>query len=217
MRLALSPERLARIVSAVYAVWMRTLRVRITGLEELARLKEEGRRLVYALWHDEFFTLVAHRTRLPNPDLQVIVSQSRDGELVSQVLERWGYLTCRGSSSRGGVRALVSACRTMRRGGVDTVLLVDGPKGPRHVVKDGAIFLAWKGDALIVPVRVRNFRAKIFAKAWDRFQVPLPFSRAHIDFGRPYGLAVDAEQALDEAALEREKSVLAARLNEPLA
>jgi lysophospholipid acyltransferase (LPLAT)-like uncharacterized protein len=216
MRIKVSTGLLARIISAVYAVWIRTIRVRVSGVEGLAGLKGEGRRIVYAVWHDEFFPLVAQRTLLPNPDIQVVVSQSRDGELIALILERWGFGTCRGSSSRGGVRALISACRTMKKDGTDTVLLVDGPKGPRHEVKDGAIFLAWKAGAAIVPIRIRNSRAKVFAKAWDRFQLPLPFSATRIDYGRPYLLSLEPGQELDEAALEREKGVLADRLNEPL-
>jgi lysophospholipid acyltransferase (LPLAT)-like uncharacterized protein len=101
------------------------------------------------------------------------------------VLESFGFLTVRGSSSRGGMRALVAARKLMDEQGVGIIFTVDGPRGPRHKVKPGAVFLARLAGSPIVPVRVVMSRAKVFHRAWDKFQLPLPFSKCTIIYGDP--------------------------------
>lgn len=162
---------------------------------------------VFALWHDELFPLL-HLVR----DLQVVtvVSQSNDGELLAQVLGRLGFATARGSSSRGGVKALLKASRLMRKGYCGAVS-VDGPRGPRHKVKEGAIFLANRTPAKIVPTRVFMSNAKVFEKAWDKFQLPYPFSSVRIVFGEPYAVS---EGKLDTETMAMECAKLKVKLEE---
>lgn len=197
MALKLSP-RLMSLVGAVLALvfrlWSLTLRSEHNGLEAMETARQ-GRPCVFVIWHDELFAMAIQRRRYP---LVTIVSQSADGEILARALDRLGMVCARGSSSRGGLKALVKAVREMRRGR-HAVITVDGPRGPRHQAKDGAVYLAHKAGALIVPVRAFMSRAYVFHKAWDRFQLPLPFSRIRYEWGQPW--ALDAE-TLDADVLE---------------
>ena len=123
-------------------------------------------------------------------------------------MEALGLRTARGSSSRGGVKALLQAARIMRDEHYNTCTPVDGPKGPRHQVKDGSVFLAMRTPAHIVPLRAFMEKAKVF-RSWDRFQLPLPFSRVHIVFGEPY---LPESTDINGETLARERQKLQERL-----
>lgn len=203
----IDPRKLSGPISMAYRLWCRSLRYQDAGLEHLDRAAAQGRRLVYTIWHDELFPLVwyaAHKKFR----VGAMVSQSRDGELIARVIESLGMPTIRGSSSRGGVKALVSAIRLIERQGHDVVITVDGPRGPRHVVKDGAILLASRTGAHIMPVRVSMHRAHVFQKAWDKFQLPWPFARCRVVFGQDYAVP----RSLDEAGMAQERVRLEERL-----
>ena len=150
--------------------------------EILDNFIDAGEPACAAFWHNELFALMYVRGR---GRLVAIVSQSGDGELLARVLEGMDIATARGSSSRGGVRAMVKAAQLMRKESRITCFAVDGPRGPRHVVKDGVIHLARLGKVKIVPIRIFMNRCKIFA-SWDRFQLPLPFSRVEVSYGPPF-------------------------------
>jgi lysophospholipid acyltransferase (LPLAT)-like uncharacterized protein len=106
----------------------------------------------------------------------VMTSQNRDGEMIARCIERFGYLTARGSTSRGGLRALVEMGRHIRNGG-DAAFTIDGPRGPRYVAQDGAVLLALKTGAPVFCFHI-SLKRKIQLKTWDHFQIPLPFTRA---------------------------------------
>lgn len=192
-----SPALVAPPLCGLYTAWCATLRYTESGREAVDALWRERTPMVFTLWHDELFPLMHIRRDLK---IVTVVSQSRDGELLARVMQRLGVRTARGSSSRGGVGALVGAARLMRREGLCGCVTVDGPRGPRHKVKPGAIFLAQRARALIVPVRIFMDRAKVFERAWDRFQVPLPFSGVRVVYGAPYRWTepLDAERGKEE-------------------
>jgi lysophospholipid acyltransferase (LPLAT)-like uncharacterized protein len=191
----LPPALIAPPLYGLYKAWCATLRYDIAGRQAVDDLWHARTPMVFALWHDELFPLMHVRGDL---EIVTVVSQSRDGEYLAQVLQRLGLRTARGSSSRGGVKALIGAARQMRKEGLCGCVTVDGPRGPRHKVKPGAIFLAQRAQAPIVPIRIFMERAKVFERAWDRFQLPLPFSRVRVVFGEPYRLP-DAAEAPDAA------------------
>lgn len=199
------PGLIAPVVNVLYRLWCASLHVVETGRDALDALDAAGRPFVVALWHDELFTLIHVRRNLK---LVTVVSKSRDGEYLARLLQSLGLETARGSSSRGGVEALLQAARLMREKKCHAVLTVDGPRGPRHKAKQGAIVLAFRAPAHIIPVRLFPRRAKLF-KSWDRFQLPLPFSRVDIVFGEPYRLEANR---LSEETLERERRILEDRL-----
>ncbi len=170
------------------------------GREQVDKLHDGGTRLIFCLWHDEIFSLVYLRRNLR---LAAVVSRSKDGEYLARVMDKLGFYPVRGSSSRGGVAALLKAAQVMRKENLSSVLTMDGPRGPRHVLKDGVFLLAQRAEALLVPVRAFNRNALRFG-SWDRFQLPLPFSRTRVVFGEPYPYA---SPDISEASLivEREK------------
>ena len=149
----------------LYRLWCRSLRYTEINRAAIENTTDQGRPVVLSLWHDELFPLIYLKRRL---NIIALVSQSDDGDLLAGVLERMGLETARGSSSRGGVKALLAAARRMRESGICGCVTVDGPRGPRHEVKEGAIFLAARADAPIVPIRLFMERRKVF-KSWDRF------------------------------------------------
>lgn len=168
----------------------------IRGLYATLRFTEEGREraqatirehgpVVFAMWHDEIFPVGHVKQDL---ELVAIVSQSNDGEYLARFLERFGARTARGSSSRGGLKALLQVSRMMKNDRISSCITVDGPKGPRHKVKEGAVFVAARAGAPIIPVRLHMSRSMKFERAWDKFQVPVPFSRVHSMFGEPFWL-----------------------------
>lgn len=141
----------------------------------------EDRRLVFCFWHGDQSALFAYRHYRK---ITVLTSLSQDGALQAKILASLGYVICRGSSSRGGARGLREIVRHIQ-GGCDAAFAVDGPTGPYHLAKSGAIQAARQSNALVVPVAVHAEKAWIFEKAWDRYVLPKPFSRVTIRVGSP--------------------------------
>lgn len=173
-----------------------TWRVSVVG----APLEPVGGPHVYCFWHGRQAGLFAYPR--PRP-MAVLSSLSRDGELQARILSRLGLTVFRGSSSRGGaagLKALVGAVRD----GADAAFAVDGPRGPLHTVKPGAILAAQQSRAALVPITARASRAWVFRKAWDRYQLPKPFARVEIVRGAPIdtdGIEVDMARDMLERAL----------------
>ena len=206
MRINLSPEQVTPVLTPLFLAWGATLRFRRHGFDNLLRARAEGTRVVFSIWHDELFPLAwLHK----NEGVVCVVSSSKDGEFLSQVLDRVGFNLARGSSSRGGLRALISAYKQMQTRGVDAVFTVDGPRGPRHEVKPGVVYLAAKADALVLPVRVVMSRKKVFERAWDRFQLPWPGARCDVYYGRPFPVSY----AGDDEGVKKECERVGERLN----
>lgn len=205
MRIA--PERLVPALYWTFRTWEATLRTGEENLEAVQRIWDAGGRVVFACWHNELFTCLTGRA---SKKLVTIVSASGDGALLAGVLSRLGFWCARGSSSKLGVRALVQTVKVMRDQQRDGVITVDGPRGPRHQVKDGVIYLAHRLGAYLVPTRGLSSRHFVFSKAWDKFELPLPLARCTVQYGEPY--KVEAEE-LDKAAVDRETARLAEKLH----
>lgn len=157
-----------------------TWRLRLLGDERLARAREQHPNVVFCFWHGRLLPLCwSHR----NWGIEVLTSEHRDGELIGQTIRRLGFGHVRGSSTRGGARALRELVRKVRAGR-DLGITVDGPRGPRHVVKPGALEIARLTGAAIVPVTTGSSRQKVFS-SWDGFQLPAPFARVRVIYGEP--------------------------------
>lgn len=159
------------------------------------RLDEQPRRLVgrrqqeradgdpgtiYVLWHSRILLSAATQGGY---GVHVLVSQHGDGEYIAGAIHRLGFRTLRGSTTRGGLRALMRAAANLRRGD-DLALTPDGPKGPRQVVQVGCVLAASRSGAPIVPVAFEVSRARRL-RSWDRFVVPGLFARVLVRFGEP--------------------------------
>lgn len=157
-----------------------------------------NRGVLYALWHGDHFPIL---WRYRNKTIGVITSQSRDGEVLTRVLRRLGYACFRGSSSRGGTRALMETAKAVRAG-KSLAIAVDGPRGPRHSVKPGILSLAKLSGAPIIPVGAAFSRCIEF-RSWDRYRLPLPGAEARIAIHQPLWIGADADSdAMNQVAHE---------------
>jgi lysophospholipid acyltransferase (LPLAT)-like uncharacterized protein len=201
----LRAEYVAPFISGLYTLWCRTLRYSQVNREPSDALSDAGKLMVFALWHDEVFAFPYIRG---NWRIFSIVSRSNDGEFIAKLLEGQNIRPLRGSSSRGGLAVLLRGAKVMREENLHACIAVDGPRGPRHKAKDGAQYLAHRANAYIVPMRAVYHRAKVFG-SWDKFRLPLPFSRVTAIFGEPYLMA---DEKLTDAMLARERRILEAKL-----
>ncbi len=205
MAVRIDPVCFAPAVARLARLWNMTLRFSQEGIEPYLALRAQGKNVVAAFWHDELYPLIhLHRDQ----GIVAVLSQSRDGEFLSQVMARFGFKTARGSSRRGGTAALVAARKQMREHNADIVFTVDGPRGPRHKVKEGAIYLAAKAGSPLVPIRVFMSRTHVFRKAWDRFQLPLPGAHCRAVYGKPYHIPADQTQESLQAECVRLEQIL---------
>jgi lysophospholipid acyltransferase (LPLAT)-like uncharacterized protein len=165
----------------------KTIRYEVSGSENFETIERAGRLPIYAFWHDRIFAstyFFRHR------GISVITSQSKDGEYIARFIQRLGYGSIRGSSTRGGVRALVEMIKAMRNG-TPMAFTLDGPKGPRYEAKPGAVLLAKKTGNPIMPFVVECARYWTIS-SWDRLQIPKPFTRAKLIIDRPIYVDPDA-------------------------
>lgn len=188
--------------SAVIRMWMATLRVRVEIEPEVddPRLPGCRQHYLFALWHDG---LLLPTCQFGNLRGYTLISQSKDGEYITQVARRLGWTVIRGSSSRGGsaaLRQLLEIDRSNRP--IHVAITCDGPRGPRHVMKSGAIYVAGKSGLQIIPVGVACHWAWK-AKSWDRFMLPLPFSRATVVGGNPIAVPDDLDSQTVEQWRDR--------------
>lgn len=181
----------ARGLRIILKILSATLRLEKAGWEHLDALRAEGQASVVAIFHgSQLIPLYLLRNRGITP----MASLSRDGDFTTTVLHSLGYGAARGSSSRGGARALLEMVKLLK-GGTDVAFTVDGPRGPRHVCKPGIVLLAQKSQAPIVPLGIAYEKAH-HLKIWDRFAIPYPFSRAFFQVGKPFRL--DAGLTIEE-------------------
>ena len=157
-----------------------TVRFRVEGWEHWEEATRDGRPPIYACWHDRVFLATYFWRRR---GIVVMTSRSFDGEYIARFIQRFGYGAARGSSTRGGVGALVEMARLVRQGR-PAGFMVDGPRGPRHVAKTGAVLLAKKTGRPLLPFSVNAARRREIP-SWDRTQIPLPFTRATVRIGAP--------------------------------
>lgn len=145
---------------------------------------------IYALWHAQQLPLTLwHR----NENVAVIISQSRDGEIISRIVERIGYRAIRGSSTRGGTRALRELTRAAAEGH-PLAITTDGPQGPARECKPGVVLAAARTGLPIIPTAAAAVRAWRF-RSWDRFMVPKPGSIVYVTYGEPISVPEDIEGA----------------------
>ncbi len=196
---------LAFIGWMLISVWSRSIRIRFVNKEIPERLKKDGKNVVYAFWHGrQFLLLHTHR----NAGIVIPASESRDGEIQAGIIGRFGFDVVRGSSKRKGAQALLGMVEGLQKG-KDVAIAVDGPRGPLYEVQHGATYLAGKLDKLIVPVATGAKRSWILEKIWDKYMLPVPFTRGIIMYGTPIMVKGTTEEELEakrkelQAALNR--------------
>jgi lysophospholipid acyltransferase (LPLAT)-like uncharacterized protein len=180
-------------------------RIRFAGREHFEWLRENNKPFIFCIWHGKILIpIFVHR----NQNVHAMVSRHVDGEMIAQTLHRLGIRTIRGSSTRGAPRATVEMIRALKRGTV-CAIMPDGPKGPRHVFKPGAITMAQKSGAYLLPFTFACSNPFRFAKSWDRFTLPLPFSQSVAIYGEPIAVPADLpEEAFENFRLMVEGKML---------
>lgn len=202
--LAFAPPLAAGLIRFIYAM----LKVDILGEEKIRKYWEENEAVIIASWHDQLLMMVkAYR----GPGGKILISPSKDGELIARTVQRFGHGTVRGSSSRGGKEAfkeLVSLSGEF----FDLCITPDGPKGPRHVAKIGVARLAKVTGRPIVPLSFVCSSGHRF-NSWDRFMVPYPWGRAVYSYGEPLVCREEepVEDFCDRVALSMNENTKAAQ------
>jgi lipopolysaccharide heptosyltransferase II len=136
---------------------------------------------MYAFWHgNEFSMLMSNKKR----NIVIMVSLSKDGEMLSQILQNFGYLTVRGSSTKGGKRGLIEIIRYSLKG-YSPAFAADGPKGPYHKLKSGIIYAAQKTGIPVIPINCSPKNKITLKKTWDKTIIPFPFSKTIQIYGEP--------------------------------
>jgi len=169
-------------------------------------LANNRRPVIFCVWHNRLalspFIYRAYARHIrQSPRLTAVVSTSRDGAIIAGVLKSFGIDSARGSSSRRGAQAFLELISALESGS-DLALTPDGPRGPRYVVEPGAIALAQMTGQPLIPVGP-IMQWKVCLRSWDRFQIPLPFSRATIKFGEPIQVAPTQDREALRAELQQ--------------
>jgi len=197
----------ARLISSagypIIAALASTFRWRQEGLQHLDDVARSGRQPIMAFWHGR---ILPSTYFFRNRGIVVMTSENFDGEWIAGIIERFGYGTARGSTSRGAKRALIQLKRDMAAG-KPAAFTLDGPRGPAHVAQPGAVWLAKATGNPVVPFHIEASRHWTL-KSWDRTQIPKPFSTVAIVIGEPIDVPSDA----DEAAIEQARLTLESRL-----
>jgi len=203
----------ARLISTVgypiIAALGSTFRWRAEGAEQYERVLAGGRRPIMAFWHGRILPATVY---FKGRGIVVITSENFDGEWIAGIIERFGYGTARGSTSRGAVKALVQLKRDMTAGR-PAAFTLDGPRGPAQIAQPGAIWLAKATGNPIVPFHIESDRYWT-ARSWDRTQIPKPYANVAVAIGEPMEVAADAgDDAIEEARrrLENRLEALEAR------
>ena len=133
---------------------------------------------IMACWHGELLMIpYAYTYYKKNPKVKLVISEHFDGNLIAKTLNKFGFETIRGSSTRGGVKALIESIKSLKDG-YDLGITPDGPKGPRHKVHDGIVVMAQKAKVKIVLVEIKPTKYWQIS-SWDKFVIPKPFGEIH--------------------------------------
>lgn len=178
-----------------------TTRIYWFKTDEAKELENSGAGIIYAAWHNQqLFLLYPYKGQ----KIAALISQSSDGEYIARLLPRFGMIAVRGSTTRGGARALIKLMQAARKG-YRPMLTPDGPRGPIYTVQPGILFLAKKLGWPIIPVGTALSR-KFKAGSWDKMRVPLPFGKTALTYGK-------AIWVKDEADFPRAAAEIQAELN----
>ncbi len=187
----------------------RTLRWRLLDLHHFDAAEQPNKNVIFAFWHNRLVMMPYLHRRLYKKTrrIAVLVSQSRDGQIIADIIERFGFKAVRGSTTRGGKAALREMIRTLKSG-LDAGFTPDGPRGPRYEAGPGVVVLSHLTGLPIIPI-CWDVSHKLQMKSWDRLIIPLPFSRAVFVFGEPIEVGRDANpNMLQEKVLEVKTALL---------
>jgi lysophospholipid acyltransferase (LPLAT)-like uncharacterized protein len=172
----------------------------ILGEAAVEECRQRGKHVILCAWHDQLLMMV---TIYKGPGAKILISRSRDGELIARTVSYFGQGAVRGSSSRGGREAFREMLKFAELD-VDLAVTPDGPKGPRRQIKDGVLQMARISGRPVVPLAYVCSRGHRF-RSWDRFLLPSPFARGVYCYGSPQFFSRD--QPLEECRLRLQQAM----------
>lgn len=172
-------------------VLCKTLTIEETNKTSINNLVQEKQNMIFTFWHG---TMLAPWFILKEHKPSTIISKSKDGLLLSNLLNKWNYKVKRGSSSKGGKEVLAELIEEAKKNR-SIAITPDGPRGPKRIMKAGAVIIAKKTNSSIILVGVCN-KNKVKLNSWDKFEIPFPFSKVRIVYSDP--IAVDSELSYEE-------------------
>src|SRR5246127_638076 len=193
------------VVWAVIRILGPTLQFEVLGGQRVGRdYRPDEPPNVYAFWHR---CIIAGAWYFRNRNAVLMNTTNFDGQWTRRVIERLGYQTAQGSSTRGGLRGLAVMAKRLEEG-VDAGFTIDGPRGPRYVAKPGPVMLARRSGRPIVLFHVGLERAWTLKKAWDLMQIPKPFTRAVVIFAPAIYVSTDADhEEIERKQQEMQKTL----------
>ena len=197
-------EKLAAVLgSGIINSLMNSCSYRREGVENYDQFWRAGKPVVFTLWHGRLLPCTHYHRQ---QGVVTLISHHRDGEYITRVVRRWGYVAVRGSTSRGGLEALRELIQHVKQGR-SLAITPDGPRGPREKMKPGPVLMAQRSGAPIIPVVSGASRAWYFG-GWDRFMIPKPFARLQIAYGEPIFVPRRANEAEIQAISDQVEKVL---------
>ncbi|HEY3934701.1 MAG TPA: lysophospholipid acyltransferase family protein [Gemmatimonadales bacterium] len=188
MKVRLSPGVVRLVAPAVINPLVRSWRFRVHRPDRWKDLVATGRPFIFLLWHEALLPLLwRHRMQ----QIAIVVSEAREGRYLADYARRIGYHLVPGSSTRGGMRALLGAIRALDDG-CTVAITPDGPRGPRRDVKPGVVRAAQRAGAKILPLHAVSDSAWSMG-SWDRMLVPKPFAQIDVAYGEPFSVGPGAE------------------------
>ena len=176
-----------------------TFRLKVENDKEWLDYLKNGGTVLLCVWHQQFFSAIRHAKNYKTFSPSLMISQSKDGEIVAKMAFHNGWNPIRGSSSKGGMGALKIMITNLKKDKL-AAHIVDGPRGPSGVVKAGVIRLAHAANAVIVPISVSAEKAWYF-NSWDKFLLPKPFSKVTLRFGE----MIKFDRVKDREIFERQR------------
>ncbi|MFH1824686.1 MAG: lysophospholipid acyltransferase family protein [Candidatus Firestonebacteria bacterium] len=179
------------------------MHIKECGNIKLSPHQKKNKQYIYAFWHSGILLSVYF---FRNKGINVLVSLHKDGEYISRVINKFGFRVIRGSTSRGGLKALLELKDVLNKG-FDVAITPDGPRGPKQRVQMGIIYLAKITGLPLAPFSFNADKKKVL-NSWDNFIIPLPFSQGVFMFGEPIYVSKNAnEKEMEEKRLELENEL----------
>jgi lysophospholipid acyltransferase (LPLAT)-like uncharacterized protein len=194
-------QLLGFLLWVVYRSWISTWRMSVYEHPQMQTDLKNKVPFVFAFWHGDELPIISLCLRYR---VATMISSSDDGEIMYTAAKLLGVEASRGSSTRGGVRALLGLVKLAEKTGRIPSVAVDGPKGPVHKVKPGIFVISQRLNGRIYPAGVAAQPTKVFEKSWNKAHLPLPFSKVVVVWGSPIEPSTKENDAELAERLERE-------------
>ena len=206
----LSKKILFLILYYIGMLFVKTWRIKTYNEDIFKNLVAEGKSPVIVIWHDSLLPL---SLSMSHKNIATIASDSKDGDLITFILEKWGYYVTRGSSTRGGLKAAMNIIKYCKKNPHGAAITVDGPVGPRHEVKSGAVFIAknLSNVAIVVTLKTKSYYR---FSSWDKFILPKPFAKIDVFFSEPFHISDEKGEESLKNETERLQKYMLARTEE---